>query len=156
LLSANLYAGAVHEYQWRVGGRYYPSQPVRCMGGGAEAFAELSKTINILGDYTRASMIDQYTYTAGLAYDKNATVPTADKPNAFAYKRLDGKFIIGCEFENTDIMPDVIAGINAEEQSDIALTLKAHDNAESKRLDVFMHFDCLIVVRDGNIVELIM
>jgi hypothetical protein len=155
-LTVDKYGGAVNEYQWRVGGRYYPAQPVRCMGGGAEAFVELGKTINILGDYTRASMIDQYSYTSSLAYQKNATQPTAALPSPWSYERLDGKFIIGCEFENTDLMPDVIAGINAEEQSDIALTVKSFDNAANKRLDVFMHFDCLIVVRDGNVVELIM
>lgn len=157
-LDANVYQGAIYEYQWRVGGRYYPAQPVRCMGGGAEAFAELLKTINALGDYTRASSLTQYTYTAGLAYPKNSNVPSGNALGDFDFsgKRLDGKFVIGCEFENTDVMPDTIAGINAEEQSDIALSLKAYDVAVNKKLDVFMHYDCLIVVRDGNVVELIM
>lgn len=153
-LDQSIYQGAIYEYQWRVGGRYYPSQPVRCMGGGAEAYTELLKTINALGDYTRASSLTQYTYSAGLAYAKNATTPTVN--NDFTTRRFDGKFIMGCEFENTDVMPDTIAGINAEEQSDIALSIKAYDNAANKKLDVFMHFDCLIVVRDGNVVELIM
>lgn len=151
------YQGAITEFQWRVGGRYYPSQPVKCMGGGSEPYCELMKTLNMLGDYTKASNIDQYTYTAGLAYAKTSDItPTAGLPSPNSNAHLDGKFIIACEFENIDVMPDTIAGINAEEQSDIALNIKATAASANKKLDVFMHFDCLIVVKDANVVELIL
>ena len=157
LLDVNPYQGAITEFQWRVGGRYYPSQPVRCMGGGSEAYCELMKTLNMLGDYTKASNIDQYTFTSSLAYQSTTSLtPTSDLPSVASYKHLDGKFIIACEFENIDVMPDTIAGINAEEQSDIALNIKATDTSVNKKLDVFIHYDCLIVVKDANIVELIL
>jgi len=47
------------EYQYRIGGRYFPAQPVQCStevggtvpNGGAEAYVELAKALNTLGDY---------------------------------------------------------------------------------------------------------
>lgn len=47
------------EYQYRIGGRYFPSQPVQCStqvggtvsNGGCEAYVELAKALNTLGDY---------------------------------------------------------------------------------------------------------
>ena len=46
-------------YQWRIGGRYFPSQPVQnsitlggsVTNGGCEAFVELQKALNVVGDY---------------------------------------------------------------------------------------------------------
>lgn len=130
----------ISEFQWRVGGRYYPSQPVSCLGGGSEALVELMKTIDGLGDYRMANGLDSTTW-AGIG--GNAT-----------------SFIISSEFENTDVMPDSIAGINAEEQSDINLTFKANAAPSGAqggfKVDIFMSYDCLLIVRDGNVVDLVM
>jgi hypothetical protein len=137
------------EFQWRVGGRYYPSQPVRLDKGGAEALVEALKTIDALGDYRMANLSD-ITRWAGINAATGAAAGTATD------------LIICSEFENTDVMPDAIAGINAEEQSDINLTIKAQAgpaNAGSNggfKLDIFMHYDCLLIVRDGNVVDLVM
>jgi hypothetical protein len=60
------------------------------------------------------------------------------------------------EFENTDVMPDSIAGINAEEQSDINLSVTLAAAPTSKKLEVFMHYDALLIVREGNLVDLVM
>lgn len=46
-------------YQWRIGGRYFPAAPVQLStviggsisNGGAEAYVELEKALNIVGDY---------------------------------------------------------------------------------------------------------
>lgn len=67
-------------------------------------------------------------------------------------------FIMACGFENVDVSPGTIAGINAEEQSDIAINIKTRGAIAptDKKLDVFMYYDCLLVVRPGNNVELIM
>jgi hypothetical protein len=127
----------VNEYQWRVGGRYYPSQPVRCTNGGAEAYLELMKCMDSVGDYSRASNINYL----------NWAPPSG----------LQGqKFIMCAEFENTDVMPDSIAGINAEEQSDINLSVTLAAAPTSKKLEVFMHYDALLIVREGNLVDLVM
>lgn len=127
----------VSEFQWRVGGKYYPSQPVRCSFGGAEAYVELLKCLDSVGDYSRASNIN-YTNWA--------------PPSSTAGQ----KFILSAEFENTDVMPDAIAGINAEEQSDINLTITLDGTPSAKKCDVFMHYDALLIVRDGNLVDLVM
>lgn len=50
---------SLQNYQYRVGGRYFPAAPVQCStntgsgmtNGGAEAYTELAKALNILGDY---------------------------------------------------------------------------------------------------------
>lgn len=95
--------GAIDTFQFRVGGRYYPAQPVRCQNGAAEALIEIQKVLDNLGDYTRGSQLTKRNWVSGSS-------------------GLGSAFVIGCEFENTDVFPDTIAGINAEEQSDIALT----------------------------------
>lgn len=51
-------AALIKEYQYRIGGRYYPSQPVRCCNGGAEAYIELMKVAGTLGDYRQDCSID--------------------------------------------------------------------------------------------------
>jgi hypothetical protein len=133
-------ASIVQEFQWRVGGRYYPSQPVSCVRGGPEALVELLKCMDALGDYRMASNI----------------YPTSFSPSGGGGQN----FIMASEFENTDVMPDSIAGINAEEQSDINLTIKTAAGVSGAnggfRVEVFMHYDCLLIVRDGNVVDLVM
>lgn len=139
----------IEEFQTRVGGRYYPAQPVRCTNGGAEAYVELQKTLDSLGDYTRASNIN---YTNWTQYPLPGTVIPSALPAVDG-----GRFIIAQEFETTDVMPDTIAGINAEEQSDIALSIKHTGTAvNGKKVDVFMHYDSLIIVKGGNVVNLVM
>lgn len=49
----------LQNFQFRIGGRYYPASPVQCTidtgssisNGGCEAFVELAKALNIVGDY---------------------------------------------------------------------------------------------------------
>ena len=139
--------GALTEFQWRVGGRYYPSQPVSLTKGAAEALVEAMKTINSLGDYRMASKLSP-TAWGGIDETTGAQLGAATD------------LVICSEFENTDVMPDAIAGINAEEQSDINLTIKAAAGPSGAqggfKLDIFMHYDCLLIVRDGNVVDLVM
>lgn len=139
-------AGALSEFQWRVGGRYYPSQPVSLAKGAPEALVEAMKTINSLGDYRMAT---------GLTPTSWGGISTAGAQEGRATD-----LVICSEFENTDVMPDSIAGINAEEQSDINLTIKAAAGPSGAqggfKLDIFMHYDCLLIVRDGNVVDLVM
>lgn len=135
--------GQIYQFQWRVGGRYFPAQPVQSLNGGAEALVELLKAVGYFGNYTEGGAINYRNWTTS----QNGCI--------------GDKFIMAAEFENTDAVPNTIAGINAEEQSDIALTINM--NAVSgngvltnKQLDVFMHYDSLIIVRDGNTVDLIL
>lgn len=101
-----------------------------------------------MGDYTRGSKIDAHKWCA--FYTDNSLSP---------FRSNGGEsFIMACGFENTDVSPGTIAGINAEEQSDIALNVKCVGAIApaDKKLDIFMYYDALLVVRPGNNVELIM
>ena len=68
------------EYQYRIGGRYFPSQPVQCstqVGGtvpntGSEAYVELAKALNTLGDYRLSAPINSSRW----ALNAMATSPT--------------------------------------------------------------------------------
>lgn len=137
----------IESFQFRVGGRYYPAQPVRCLYGAAEAYMELAKAIDNLGDYTRGSQMSAHRWAA-----------YADESSPLQFEEGGEAFIMACGFENVDVSPGTIAGINAEEQSDIALNIKTRSfiSPTEKKLDVFMYYDCLLVVRPGNNVELIM
>ena len=52
-------ASSLQQYQFRIGGRYFPGQPVQCCSqvgsalnnGGSEAWLELCKALKIVGDY---------------------------------------------------------------------------------------------------------
>jgi hypothetical protein len=135
----------ISEYQYRIGGRYHPAQPVDCENGGAEAFLELSKTINSLGDFQFSPNISPQEWSTH--YTESGSAAT--------------KFIMSMEFENKDVFPDTISGINGEEQSDINLSIKTSGSLDSavsknKQLWTFINYDALLVIRDGNIVELVM
>lgn len=136
----------LEQFQFRVGGRYYPAQPVACSGGAAEAMAELMKVTNYLGDYTRSISIDNYSWSS------------------FYWGGGDKFIAAGC-FENTDAFPNTISGLNAEEQSDIQLMLRTEQSSlytggqqpeGNKQLSVFVNYDSIVVVRDRNQIDLIL
>lgn len=61
-----LTGNTMQNYQWRIGGRYFPAQPVqlssnvgtRVSNGGAEAFVELQKALNVVGDYRLSTSVN--------------------------------------------------------------------------------------------------
>lgn len=135
----------ITEFQWRVGGRYYPSQPVRCNNGAPEALIELQKALNTVGDY-RAS--------------PNITLQNFGPSGAIGAPQGAGiNFIMACEFENVDVQPDTIAGINAEEQNDINFNFKSAGTvaggAGAYKCDVFVNYDSLLIIRNNNVVNLV-
>lgn len=141
------YAGAasISQFQFRVGGRYYPAQPVNCSGGAAEAMSELMKVMNYLADYTRAVSIDNYAWSS------------------YFWGGGD-KFVVAGLFENSDAFPGQISGMNAEEQSDIQLSIQTEAGRMypdepvdvTKQLCVFVNYDSIMVVRDKNLVDLVL
>lgn len=56
----------LQQYQFRIGGRYFPGQPVQCASqvgsgvnnGGCEAWLELSKALKIVGDYRLSTPVN--------------------------------------------------------------------------------------------------
>jgi hypothetical protein len=59
-------ANTLQSYQFRIGGRYFPASPVQCSidsgsdisNGGCEAFVELQKALNIMGDYRLSTSVN--------------------------------------------------------------------------------------------------
>jgi len=149
----------VQQYQWRIGGQYYPAQPVRVTGAlganginiiarGEEAYLELIKAVNSLGDPTTSGGIHHWNYTITGTNGTNGE---------------GSKFIMGTSFETPGLGPESINGINAEEQSDLALTIYGNQGggvyttaATGKKLEVFVNYDCMLLVRAGNVVDLVL
>lgn len=52
----------ITEYIWRVGGKYFPAQPVITSGGAIESFVELQKALNLLGNYEAGCQITPELY----------------------------------------------------------------------------------------------
>lgn len=137
-------ACALDEFQWRIGGRYFPSQPVKCSNGGAEPLIELQKALNLLGDYSLAPAIAP----------KNWFTPR-------------GVFVVSTEFESTNGFE--MSGINAEELADLALVLKLQGNANFSTsttsgyqtmtgqvyTTTFVNYDALVIIRPNNVLELV-
>lgn len=167
--------GALQQFQWRIGGRYFPAAPVQCTttpsgsttNGGAEAWVELEKALNIVGDYrlSQAAMSLRWCnpYVAGLETDYTsrvggysaAGIPTlvTNAPPIGGVKGADC-FCAATSLESSNGME--IAGLNAEEQSDIAFMATYSDNqVAAYTFTVFAYFDALLILRENNVVELI-
>ena len=98
LTKTNGQATTFNEYQFRIGGRYYPAAPVQCStdvggqtsNGGAEAWVELSKALNILGDYRLNASVNTVRWAVGPGWARAGTVLTlgnsATTLNEFDYK----------------------------------------------------------------------
>jgi hypothetical protein len=90
----------MQNYQWRIGGRYFPSQPVQLSSvigsavpnGGAEAFIELQKALNTVGDYRLSSSVNTNRWAVGTA---SATVQIGSGSTATALPELDYTTSIG-------------------------------------------------------------
>jgi hypothetical protein len=149
----------IQQYQWRIGGQYYPAQPVRVTGSlgangvniiarGEESYVELMKAVNSLGDSTVSGGIHHWNYTITGTNGMNGE---------------GSKFIMGTSFETPGLGPESVNGINAEEQSDLALTIYGSQGgtvgtgiSQAKKLEVFVNYDCLLLVRSGNVVDLVL
>jgi len=150
---------AMDSYQWRLGGVYYPSQPVPCYGGTApstvvdsnyadppvEAYCEVMKVFgNLFGDDGTFFGDHRSTLFGGR---RNNTSASGDM--------LVKSFIIAGNFMSD--RGDVISGINAEEQNDLQLLLKFQGTSggSSKTLKVAVCFDNLIILGENNNLVLI-
>lgn len=176
----------LNSFQFRIGARYFPASPVICSNqttttntqnnGGSEAFIELQKALNTLGDHRLSTSLNAmrwqlpYLKTAagGVASSANEcdyeqfTNFTNGKPVAFnaGYPSSSGQgstcFIISTSLETSSGME--ISGLNAEEQSDISLMLNwsgAQGTAGGFNVEVYTYYDGMLVLRENNVLELI-
>lgn len=153
------------EYQYRIGGRYMPAQPVQCStevggsisNGGAEAWVEMSKALNILGDYRLSSSVNAsrwainpgvalpttvvpatpltanvypfYDYTHCIIGFSKGGIPYISKVTTTTDSRCGplGSCMFGMAIDLETSNGLEISGLNAEEQSDISLIARFSD-----------------------------
>jgi hypothetical protein len=162
--------------------RYFPSAPVQCStsngtgmtNGGAEAYLELQKALNIVGDYRLSTPCNvlrwaiqndagpnDTDFTYGYAsYHPNGTpikVSITNNTNAFVSNVGSQCFAMAINLETSNGVE--ISGLNAEEQADISLIAQwkkpqSIDNGPSS-LEVYVYYDAMIILRENNVLELV-
>ena len=81
-------------YQWRIGGRYFPAAPVQLStviggnvsNGGGEAYIELEKALNIVGDYRLSTGTNVIKWAVPVA---TGAITLGGSPLATAFAELD-------------------------------------------------------------------
>lgn len=184
---------SMNTYQYRIGGRYFPAAPVQLStviggkipNGGAEAYVELEKALNIVGDYRLSTGIDPQkwaspvflnatgyggpaSYLNELDYTHNVanysasglpyqkTVTYATTTNGNSYGSMLGSSVFVASVSLETSNGVEISGLNAEEQSDISLLINwSAGQASGFVMEVYTYFDSMIVLRENNVLQLI-
>ena len=134
-------ASTLQNYQFRVGSRFFPASPVQVSssvgseisGGGAEAYIELQKALNIIGDYrlstplnssrwaiqsSASGELQEFDFKFSLKkFNTNGVVDifrTGHANNAFAGDMGSACFTMSTSLETSN--GTEISGLNAEEQ----------------------------------------
>jgi hypothetical protein len=158
--------GFVKDFQWRIGGKYYPSQPVVCArgtesNGAAEAYFEFAKALNIVGDYRLSTGVTAMRWCnqgpdgtgAHQCLDWAGTDRTAtDRHNTTLGPSC---FVIAADFETSSGME--ISGLNGEEQNDLALTINytALQDGIGCQYVCFVYYDSLAILREHGGIEIV-
>lgn len=161
--------GHLVSYQWRIGGKYYPAQPVVCgdpskSNGAAEAYLEFEKALNINNDFRLSTALNTCRWNKtdhasadavkpGLSTAIDWWVDADDQSNAFG----PSTFVVSADFETS--RGAEVSGLNGEEQNDIAVMLTYGPSTQGQSASClyhcFIYYDALLILRDNNIVELI-
>lgn len=187
--AANGELGTLQSYQYRIGGRYFPAAPVQTSGniggaetnGGCEAYLELQKSLNTVGDYRLSSSVNSTRWAIGptsagvlpdLDYSQELrSYGAAGAPSLAVVEAVgttgssfsgtvgSAAFAMAVNLETSNGLE--ISGLNAEEQSDISLlanwkTPQVTGSAGvPSSLEVYSYYDAMIVLRENNVIELI-
>jgi len=185
----NLNGNSMQNFQFRIGGRYFPAAPVQLSitpgsgvpNGGAEAFSELQKSLNIVGDYRLSSSVNTNRWAIpvsttsnlgttqpeldyccsiidfdSLGHPKVAAVSVASLTigNAFAGNQGSCCFAMSTNLETSNGVE--ISGLNAEEQNDIALNIQwRNPQSDTNVIEAYVFYDAMIVLKENNVLELI-
>lgn len=141
----------IESFQWRLGGVYYPSQPVPCYGGSAP----IGNSGNIDANYADPPVEAYQELQKVFDNQFGKRYPTTDMCTSnFGGRRgvsdsESGAFVMACDFM-TD-RGDVVGGINAEEQNDMMLMLKfTGTTGSSKVLRVAVCYDNIMILGESN------
>lgn len=153
-----IYNTLLQQYQWRLGGVYYPSQPVPAFGGTGSS---LQPGTSIDANYSDPPVEpylelmkvfdNQFGAKGGYFGESNQGYFGARRVNATATtKLLTSNFVIGVDFL-TD-RGDIIGGINAEEQNDMQITLNftGTTSGTAKVLRICVCFDNIMILGESN------
>lgn len=187
--TANTVEGTLQNYQYRVGGRYFPAAPVQCSvttgasisNGGAEAYIELTKALNILGDFRLSTACNVTRWASAPLSDNIAggTIPARlqDWDYSYSTATVNGAgrkaivpspaggdtgsqcFAAAISLETSNGIE--ISGLNAEEQSDISFLCTwatpqvTGPAATPSSLECYVYYDAMIVLEENNVVKLI-
>lgn len=182
---------ACQSYQYRVGGRYFPSSPVQMTvdqgssqtNGACEAYVELAKALNMMGDYRLSTSVNpanwaiqptandsgkyegllpEYDYLTSTRYIQPNGAPVVKQinssTNCFSGTNSSGVFCMAMNLETTN--GTEISGLNAEEQSDISLQVNYSlpqnlgITGRPAQFEVFVYFDTLMVLKENNVMEI--
>jgi hypothetical protein len=184
---------SMQNYQYRIGGRYYPAAPVQLSttpgtgitNGGAEAYVELQKALNIVGDYRLSSSVNTLRWaipastlpsTALLGLTNQPELDFCQSVIAFNPEgnpiigsitnpaTLTGNSFVGnqgsCCFAMAVSLETSngveISGLNAEEQSDISLQIYwKSPQATANTIEVYSYYDAMWVLKENNVLELV-
>lgn len=164
--------------------RYFPAAPVQCStttgsfltNGGAEAYVELAKALNILGDYRLSTACNTTRWASPSVTDgTDRLLQNRDYATSILQvEAITGIPIIRSTFTGGDLGSQCfasaisletsngieISGLNAEEQSDISFlcTWAANQNALGTgptALECYVYYDAMIVLEENNVVKLI-
>jgi hypothetical protein len=166
--------GTLQQFQFRIGGRYFPSAPVQCStqvgsaysNGGAEAYVELAKALNIVGDYRLSTGVNALRWA--LPYQTITQGGTTALPVGEADYSIDvksygkggtpvvaatsgrssnvGSSVFGMAVNLETSSGVEISGLNAEEQSDIALIAQySTAQAAGYAMDVYTYYDAMVL-----------
>lgn len=183
-LTSSSTGSTMQQYQFRIGGRYFPAAPVQLSAnvgssicnGGAEAYVELEKLLNIVGDYrlstnttclnwaipaitTSSTVIyPEYDYSYAIAGYSPVGVPDYLKLEAttscVAGNAPSCMYACAINFETSNGIE--ISGLNAEEQSDISFNVMwSSGQATGFSIEVMSYVDVMWVLRPNNYLDLI-
>ena len=169
-------AGCIQSYQYRIGGRYFPAAPVlltttpsgSVSNSGCEAWCELEKALNIVGDYRLSQGVNTLRWALPYASASSETdfansiysFNSSGVPNTvaatvpFVGNVGSAAFAAAISLENSSGVD--ISGLNAEEQSDISfLATYSANQLSGYTLSVFTFFDIMLVLNENNVIQLI-
>ena len=171
-------------YQYRLGGRYYPGAPVQMSlnagshysNGGSESKAEMEKFLNTVGDYRlqpnvnvlnwaipaiinqNYNLLPEYDYSYLVAGYNAYGIPNMlliENATSCTAGNMPSSCYANCiNFETSNGVE--ISGLNAEEQSDIAYVVQwsAPQNANFV-IECYTFCDKMLVLRPNNVLEVI-
>lgn len=174
-------ASTLQNYQFRIGGRYFPAAPVQVStnvgsaisNGGCEAYVELQKALNQVGDYRLSTscnvsrwglqnysgVLQDFDFSRSLTTIGATGIPVffivESGTNAFSGTLGSQCFGMAVDLETSNGLE--ISGLNAEEQSDIALIANWTSpqvtgvSATPSSIEVYSYYDAMIILKENNV-----